>query len=309
MLQDIKQVQSAPITDLKLTHFVGLMTFTKDQFAQTFTTENPAPAKVAEQLSRYLTAYTVLDNAYRADKYSLDTEKLKNADEACDHIFMGIKKMTQAQQAFEFNLAVKVAADRMMQCIDKFEIDVAEDYLGENNKLQQFLVEISGSAQLTADAQTLGLADALTQLDEQVTLLRDLLTQRGNAKPSKGAMKAARVNMEPEYRWLIAILNAAALMNNDEHAYETLVNTLNNNIDYLRVHALKDGGATEGGGGTNENENGGGGTNENDNENDNGGTDSNQNQGGSTTPTTPDTPSDPGTGGGSGGGSSEVEEG
>lgn len=303
MLQDIKQVQSAPITDLKLTHFVGLMTFTKDQFAQTFTTENPAPAKVAEQLSRYLTAYTVLDNAYRADKYSLDTEKLKNADEACDHIFMGIKKMTQAQQAFEFNLAVKAAADRMMQCIDKFEIDVAEDYLGENNKLQQFLVEISGSAQFTADAQTLGLTDALTQLDEQVTLLRDLLTQRGNAKPSKGAMKAARVNMEPEYRWLIAILNAAALMNSDEHAYETLVNTLNNNIDYLRVHALKDGGATEGGGGTgtNENENGGGGTNENQNEN-GGGTE----QGGGTTPETPD----PGTGGGgSGGGSSEVEEG
>ena len=309
MLQDIKQVQSAPITDLKLTHFVGLMTFTKDQFAQTFTTENPAPAKVAEQLSRYLTAYTVLDNAYRADKYSLDTEKLKNADEACDHIFMGIKKMTQAQQAFEFNLAVKVAADRMMQCIDKFEIDVAEDYLGENNKLQQFLVEISGSAQLTADAQTLGLADALTQLDEQVTLLRDLLTQRGNAKPSKGAMKAARVNMEPEYRWLIAILNAAALMNNDEHAYETLVNTLNNNIDYLRVHALKDGGTTEGGGGTdtnenqNQNENGGGGTNENQNQNENGGggTNENENQnenGGGTEQ-----------GGGSGGGSSEVEEG
>ena len=309
MLQDIKQVQSAPITDLKLTHFVGLMTFTKDQFAQTFTTENPAPAKVAEQLSRYLTAYTVLDNAYRADKYSLDTEKLKNADEACDHIFMGIKKMTQAQQAFEFNLAVKAAADRMMQCIDKFEIDVAEDYLGENNKLQQFLVEISGSAQLTADAQTLGLTDALTQLDEQVTLLRDLLTQRGNAKPSKGAMKAARVNMEPEYRWLIAILNAAALMNSDEHAYETLVNTLNNNIDYLRVHALKDGGATEGGGGTgtNENENGGGGTNENENQNENGGGTeqgggSNDNPGGGDN-------NGGGSGGDNGGGGSYVEEG
>ena len=121
MLQNILQVQSAPIAQLKLTHFVGLMTFTRDQFAAFFTAQNPAPTKVAAQLTRYNQKYGVLDDAYRIDDYSLDTERLKKADEDCDHTVMGVKKMTQAQQAFDFNPQVKASADRMMQAYDKFE--------------------------------------------------------------------------------------------------------------------------------------------------------------------------------------------
>ena len=49
MLKDIPQVQNVPLSYLKLTHFVGLMTFTKDQYLGFFTQENPAPAKVAAQ--------------------------------------------------------------------------------------------------------------------------------------------------------------------------------------------------------------------------------------------------------------------
>ncbi|MBO7067570.1 MAG: hypothetical protein J6W52_02660 [Bacteroidaceae bacterium] len=92
MFQNIPQVQSAPIAQFKLTHFVGLMTFTKDQFAGFFTAANPAQAKLAAQLTEFNQKYQVLDEAYRADSYSLDTEKLKKADEDCDHTFMGIKK-------------------------------------------------------------------------------------------------------------------------------------------------------------------------------------------------------------------------
>ena len=115
-------------------------TFTKDQYLGFFTQENPAPAKVAEQWAVFLPAYNVLNEAYQFDKYSLDTKKLEKTDDDCDHTFMAVKKMTQAQQAFEFNLPVKEAADRMMVCIDKYDINVEEDYLGENNKLQQIMV-------------------------------------------------------------------------------------------------------------------------------------------------------------------------
>ena len=127
MLKDIPQVQNVPLSYLKLTHFVGLMTFTKDQYLGFFTQENPAPAKVAAQWALFQSAYNVLNNAYQFDKYSLDTERLKKTDDDCDHVFMAVKKMTQAQQAFEFNASVKDAADRMMVCIDKYRIDVEED--------------------------------------------------------------------------------------------------------------------------------------------------------------------------------------
>ena len=81
MLQNIPQVQNAPITQMKLTHFVGLMTFTKDSFNQNFDAETPAPAKIAAQLARFTTAYTRLDNAYKTDSYSLLTKDLKEADD------------------------------------------------------------------------------------------------------------------------------------------------------------------------------------------------------------------------------------
>ena len=249
MFENIPQVQSAPISQFKQTHFVGLMTYTKEQFAAFFTTENPAPVKLAAQLTVFNQKYDVLDEAYRIDSYSLDTEKLKKADEDCDSTVKAINKMIAAQQAFGFNPPVKDAADRMMQCYDKFEIDVTEDYLGENNKLQQFVHEIETSAQLTADAQTLGIQPAVAQLKEKVTLMRDLLTQRGLAQAPKGAMKAARATMETEYRWLIAALNAYTFVDENPQRFASLISILNTNIDYLRIHALKDGGNTSGQGG------------------------------------------------------------
>ena len=96
MLQEIQQVKSVPVSDLKNTHFVGLMTFTRDQFANTFTDD--APPKVAEQLERFNTAYQALDDAYKTSTYSLDTEARSKADDDCDRTFMGIKKMVGAQQ-------------------------------------------------------------------------------------------------------------------------------------------------------------------------------------------------------------------
>ena len=61
MLKDIPQVQSAPIAQLKQTHFVGLMTFTKDQYLGFFTQENPAPAKVAEQWAVFWSEWWTTD--------------------------------------------------------------------------------------------------------------------------------------------------------------------------------------------------------------------------------------------------------
>ncbi len=238
MLQDINQVSQIQVSRLKNTHFVGLMTFTRDQFAKAFGDGKDAPRKVNDQLQRFNEAYKALDEAYKSSTYSLDTEALRQADADCDRIFMGIKKMVQAQQGFDFNPAMKAAADLMMQAIDRYDISPNEDYLGENNKLQQLLQDVSNVANLKAAANTLGLEEAYSQLGKMVDRVRDLITQREMAKAPKGAMKAARTLMEPEYRWLIAILNATALMDDDEHRFDALITTLNANVDYLKRNAL-----------------------------------------------------------------------
>jgi hypothetical protein len=245
MLHSIEQVKTINLFDLRQTHLVGLMSFTRDQFAASFSTEKPAPTKLQAQIAAFNKAYADLDTAYRADTYSLDTDELKAADKECDSIFMSIKKMVQAQQGFDFNPELKAAANRLMQAIDKFGIDVSEDYLGENNKLQQLLQEIAQSTQLTADAKALGLEAALAQLKEKATLVRDLLTSRGLAKAPKGRMKQARQAVEDEYRQLIQLLNAYALVDDDEHRFDSLFNLLNQNIDYLKNTVLARGGKAE----------------------------------------------------------------
>ena len=270
MLHSIEQVKTINLFDLRQTHLVGLMSFTRDQFAASFSTEKPAPTKLQAQIAAFNKAYADLDTAYRADTYSLDTDELKAADKECDSIFMSIKKMVQAQQGFDFNPELKAAANRLMQAIDKFGIDVSEDYLGENNKLQQLLQEIAQSTQLTADAKALGLEAALAQLKEKATLVRDLLTSRGLAKAPKGRMKQARQAVEDEYRQLIQLLNAYALVDEDKHRFDSLFNLLNQNIDYLKNTVLARGGKAEkenndkpnnGGNGTGGNNNSGGNNN------------------------------------------------
>ncbi len=238
MLHDIQQVNTIHLAQMKLTHFMGLMTFTRDQFAGTFGEGKNAPQKVTDQLERFNKAYQTLDDAYKASTYSLDTKALSQADDDCDRTFMGIKKMVQAQQAFDFNPTVKAAADLMMQAIDKYDISTSEDYLGENNKLQQLLHDVAGVGSLKDAALTLGLTQAFGELDKKVALVRELITQREMAKAPKGAMKAARTGIEPEYRWLINILNAAALMDDDEHRFDALITALNANIDYLKTNVI-----------------------------------------------------------------------
>lgn len=244
MLQNVKQVQGISLSYLKQTHFMGLMTYTRDQFAQFFTSENPAPPKIAAQLIRYITVYEALDDAYKRETYSLDTEAIKDADSTCDSVFMGFKKMVLAQVKFDFNPPVAQAARLVKQAIDKYDIDVSEDYLGENNKLHQLVNDLTTVSALISAVETLGLQSLVTQLAVKVAELRQLLTERGLQKPAKGEFNAARTAMEPEYRWLITGLNAYALVDENEHRFDTLIDTLNQNINYLKTVVL----ARQGGG-------------------------------------------------------------
>lgn len=46
MIKDIPQVLPAPISQFRLTHFMGLMTYTRDQWLAAFDADHPAPGKL-----------------------------------------------------------------------------------------------------------------------------------------------------------------------------------------------------------------------------------------------------------------------
>ena len=252
-----------PLTRLSNSVLVGTMKFTLDQFNAFFTAQNPAPSRLAQQLTSFSGAYNSLNAAYALTRESLITQDISALDSEGDQLFIGIKETVEGACRMTAVAARKEAGDRLNLFIKKYKIDTKENFISEWSKMQQLCEEANASASLTADLATLGLTDVMARLTEVADLLRQKLTERSAELPSQQAMKQAREAIYPEYRTLIDLLNAFALTNDNTSAYATLIRTLNDNIDYVRIHAMtggsSSGGSNSGGGGSDDN--GGGGDN------------------------------------------------
>ena len=255
-------------------------------------TEDQFPAKVVTQLTAFLNSKNHEDDVYRLQRGSDLTEVLFNKDQnERDPLFRNIHNMLSMYAENSIDTARQTAAQKMLKVEKKYEIDTRENLETEGLKISQWLQEQFASAELTAAAATLGLTEALQQLDTINTECRQLAGDRNDerALQETSALKNARTATDVEYEWMIRMLAAAALMDNNETRYLTLIRGLNEDINYYKKTILGKPSSADTGAGTNQNENGSGNENEN-----NGGT---ENGGGTTTPDTPDNP-DPGTGGG-----------
>ena len=175
MIQDVKTVVSFDTTRLDNSLYVGLMSFTKDQFNTEFDTENPAPAKIAAQLTRYTTAYEELDDAYLETRKSSITPEIEAADTESDQLIIGIRQMVEGATRMTFDQERQQQATRFYDALKKYKIDTKENYLAENNKILQWIEEVESSATLTVAAQTLGLTTAIAQLKTVAQRLRQLI--------------------------------------------------------------------------------------------------------------------------------------
>jgi len=282
-------MQDFTVRHLTNSVLVGTMKFTIDQFSAFFTAQNPAPARLAAQQSEFQTAYNRLNAAYALTRTSLLTGDIANLDSEGDQLYLAVKETSEAAQRMTYVAARKQAGDRNMVFLKKYKINTKENFISEWSKMQQLCEEANGSAQITADMATLGLTEVMARLTDIADQLRDFLTQRNAELPSQKAMQQAREAIYPEYRALVDLLNAFAMVDADVTRYATLIQTLDRNIDYVRVHAMTNGGATNGSNGEGQPTTDGG---------QQSGGEGGQ-QGGGETPVNPggETP-DPGTGGG-----------
>lgn len=155
--------------------------------------------------------------------------------------------------------ARKEAGDRLMVFLKKYRIDVRENMIEEWSKLQQMTEEADGDVLVRQDIATLGLTDLMTRLTAIAAELRQKMTERSAGLPAQKAMKQAREAVYPEYRALILLLNAFAVTDSEPDRYAALIFQLNNNIDYVKIHAMTKGTASEDEGGDEPEPDGGGG--------------------------------------------------
>ena len=146
-----------------------------------------------------------------------------------------------------------------MVFLKKYRIDVRENMIEEWSKLQQMTEEADGDVLVRQDIATLGLTDLMTRLTAIAAELRQKMTERSAGLPAQKAMKQAREAVYPEYRALILLLNAFAVTDSEPNRFAALIFQLNNNIDYVKIHAMTKGTASEDEGGDEPEPDGGGG--------------------------------------------------
>ena len=250
MIQIPEQVKDAPIVRMKNAVLVGTMKFTLDRFDASFDAEeNPAPPRLAAQLADFRTSYDALNAAYALTRESLITQDIAALDEEGDQLYLGLKETVEGARRMTYMPARKEAGDRLMVFLKKYRIDVRENMIEEWSKLQQMTEEADGDVLVRQDIATLGLTDLMTRLTAIAAELRQKMTERSAGLPAQKAMKQAREAVYPEYRALILLLNAFAVTDSEPDRYAALIFQLNNNIDYVKIHAMTKGTASEDEGG------------------------------------------------------------
>jgi len=290
MTKDILQIDDFSLRLADNSLFVGLMSFTKTAYATAFSQETPAPTRLAAQITVFDGCYDRLNRAYRPVQTANETKLIHDADAKCDKLYMARRQATEPQTRFDFDPTRQSQALLVWNNMNKYRIDVNENMQSENNKLQQLCEDFDSDAALMAAAEAIGVAQYVSQLKAAVQELRTLLTQRHDSRQDIGEMKAARAAMEPEWKLLCRLINAYALVDEDEHRFDALITTMNRELDDLRkVIARKKGGSEDEDEEENGNENPNPNPNPNPNDNDNpGGNGGSSDSGGGSSDPNPD---------------------
>lgn len=212
--------------------------FTLDQMNSNFTKESPAPAKLAQQTESLSKAYDVLNAAYAVQQKSKETADIAALDKEGDQLIQALKGTIAAAQRMSFDPQRVAAAQSLGDTYAKYSVDASENLISEWSKVQQYAEEVEQDKTLKEQAQRIGIDTLLERLAVIADDIRRLMTERSANQPITGAMKQAREAIYPEYRALIMLLNAYALVDDDPHRFDTLIDTLNANIDYTRRHAV-----------------------------------------------------------------------
>lgn len=234
-------VQELGVARLTNSVYVGTMKFTVEQvdtFEDGFLPNAPEVALLREQLDEAKAAYRTLDAAYALTLRSAITDDIAALDSEGDQLVLAVQETVKASLRMTFDAEKVSAAGEYSEFLKKYRIDTRENMISEWSKVQQLCEEHADSQKLQAAASKLGIAGAIDRLTVISTAIREKITQRSGEMPEAQQMKKARTAMDPEYRALIQVVNAAAIIYGRQGMFDSLIKTLNGNINYVKIHAM-----------------------------------------------------------------------
>ena len=224
--------------------YVGTMKFTIENI-EAFTNNFPSEIPDVEMLRAALTsaraAWKALDEAYAKTLRSAITDDITALDAEGDQLYMAVKQTVEGAARMTFDPARVQAAKLYLEMLKKYKVNVQENMIAEWSKIQQLCEEAAASEAIGQAETTLGIATAMDRLTAIATEIRQKITERSGELPEAQQMKKARAQMDPEYRALIQVLNASAIIYGQVSDFSGIIKKLNDNINYVRIHAMAKG--------------------------------------------------------------------
>ena len=194
------------------------------------------PEKLVAAGEALLAAIEAMMLAYRKVNFKAMSKAIRRKDEERDTLLREVKTMV-ATMAKMSTMPERQAAGKALQAsIEQWQLDPKMEYTQEGTAVRVWLEVVAKSAKLTAAADVLELTDILARLGELNEEVSMLIIDRSNAVADKRSMQQRQKRKEAERSWrtFVMVLNAAAVMDADEHRYETLIGQLNQRLKEMK---------------------------------------------------------------------------
>lgn len=203
--------------------------------SQTFADEE-LPEKLVAAGEALLAAIEAMMQAYRKVNFKAMSEAIRRKDEERDTLLREVKTMVAAMAKMSTMPERQAAGKALQASIEQWQLDPKKEYTREGTAVRVWLEVVAKSAELTAAAEVLGLTDILARLGGLNEEVSTLIIDRSSEVAAKKSMQQRQKRKEAERRWrtFVLVLNAAAVMDADEHRYEALIGQLNQRLKEMK---------------------------------------------------------------------------
>lgn len=192
--------------------------------------------KASELVSNFKVAVAAEDEALKISQKSLLTDDIAKADIDRDALYAGYKKAVEAFLAMPI-ADMAQAAKVLAQHIKDYKINTAGQLDKETGLLVNFITDLEDK--YSAQVAKLGLTAFVTNLKEANERVRMLTLQRTNEKMgvTVGALKAARTSSDDDYRALVKMVNALALVFGEKD-YTAFIDYVNTEVTHYKREVI-----------------------------------------------------------------------
>lgn len=219
-------------------------------FRHFFDEYNPAPARLAAQVTAFLAAIDREDSFYNQIRKSDFTLVLSEWDKKRDNNTSSLRSMANVYANNPRDAEKQAWAQRVLYLLKHFNVSISDNFEMQGSRTLQFCQCIDTTPEYRAAIDGIGAGDfydAMKDANEHCINIVDLRNEE-RAQASQDTMVALRKVTDAEYRDLILITNAFALAQDNIHAYDTLINNLNELVTYYEKTVFAGSGDSTSGG-------------------------------------------------------------